>query len=406
MFTTDKRQEVRQKKMAGLLGVNNIKLVSPSLSTVSSSASLLSHSPPSPTAAPTIVFADWDEIKKKKSTFITAVYRNEHKKVKTMLEECDKNGTKHMKQALLGNYVYDFGTITPLFLSCFLGFETCTEVLIRHGASVNSKFYSPDQAAKEETVDKGNVMEPSSPNNSKATQVVGRAVNLLKNFFVKNDLQAQQQFSTPIATASKNASQKTYVPYIATAIHAACSKNNHSERNVVLLLRHGAEINSIDNLGETPLFYACRHAQEKSISLLLLAGAKKDLKNFDSQTVLDLLAKSKQTELIDFVKKFEYAPEKDPILKWKIENQKREAVRVASKQFLDRRKSMRNPSAFLSAVTSPFRNTTTQQQQQQQQPQPQPLISPRKAQKEESVSQLTSELLEACKLLYESEEHM
>ncbi len=56
-----------------------------------------------------------------------------------------------------------------------------------------------------------------------------------------------------------------------SALHIAvdCGKSGLHEHPCALLLRHGAHVNAVDNVGMTPLMSACNNGMEEAFSILL-----------------------------------------------------------------------------------------------------------------------------------------
>lgn len=71
-------------------------------------------------------------------------------------------------------------------------------------------------------------------------------------------------------------------------LHHLCAHHDVDRNIVKLLLDKGADVNSLDSEGETPLFSAVRNADVEIVELLLKHGASADIKNDSSLTPFDV----------------------------------------------------------------------------------------------------------------------
>ncbi len=90
----------------------------------------------------------------------------------------------------------------------------------------------------------------------------------------------------------KSGAKTQYSGYSNKPLHIASAWVNDIEI-IKLLIASGAKVNSIGNLGNTPLHYAIYRDKPKLdiIQLLLVNGARTDMKNQNKQTVYDLVKK-------------------------------------------------------------------------------------------------------------------
>ena len=76
-----------------------------------------------------------------------------------------------------------------------------------------------------------------------------------------------------------------YAPRYGTALHNAAAHGN--EEIAAYLIAQGAEVNALDNEGETPLFLAAMHGQIELVRLLLANGADKEVQNNEGKRAVD-----------------------------------------------------------------------------------------------------------------------
>jgi HEAT repeat protein len=69
---------------------------------------------------------------------------------------------------------------------------------------------------------------------------------------------------------------------------ASCAQGAEGRDIVVLLLRHGADVNAQDEKKNTPLMFAADKCDRETLRLLLKAGAKRDAKNWANLTALQM----------------------------------------------------------------------------------------------------------------------
>ena len=82
-----------------------------------------------------------------------------------------------------------------------------------------------------------------------------------------------------------------------TALHLATLVRDGQDC-VDLMIRSGADVDALDNNGETPLHFAARANNTKAIELLLNDGAKIDLQNQQGENVLHVCVRESSLELI------------------------------------------------------------------------------------------------------------
>ena len=84
-----------------------------------------------------------------------------------------------------------------------------------------------------------------------------------------------------------------------TPLHYACYYGNKNAMD--LLLDLGANINSVDNNNLTPLHYAIKSGNEKIIKKLLVRGADKFIKSKDGLSCFDMAKELKNNDIIQFL---------------------------------------------------------------------------------------------------------
>lgn len=82
-----------------------------------------------------------------------------------------------------------------------------------------------------------------------------------------------------------------------TALHLATLVSDGQEC-VDLLIRSGADVDAVDNRGETPLHFASRANNVIAVELLLNDGAKIDLQNEDGENILHVCVRESNLELL------------------------------------------------------------------------------------------------------------
>ena len=70
-----------------------------------------------------------------------------------------------------------------------------------------------------------------------------------------------------------------------------------------LLIEHSADVNAVDNIGETALMRACWNGHIDTIQLLIEHGADISLKDKDGKTALDILQKRHPYDYLKLVNK-------------------------------------------------------------------------------------------------------
>ena len=84
-----------------------------------------------------------------------------------------------------------------------------------------------------------------------------------------------------------------------TALHEAAAKPGRSSTDMTeLLLRAGAEVDCITNTGQTPLMISVRKSNKSAASLLLRAGARRDLQDQQGKSALDLAMETDMMRLL------------------------------------------------------------------------------------------------------------
>ncbi|XP_053167318.1 ankyrin repeat domain-containing protein 22 [Hemicordylus capensis] len=81
------------------------------------------------------------------------------------------------------------------------------------------------------------------------------------------------------------------------------SRTKQNENLIKLLLRAGANVNATDNLGRTPLHYACEMKNESIIPLLLEAGGDPSITDTEGETPLDIVQRLKFNNIEYILKK-------------------------------------------------------------------------------------------------------
>ncbi len=82
----------------------------------------------------------------------------------------------------------------------------------------------------------------------------------------------------------------------ATPLHAACAWGQKAVAD--LLISYGADINTIDNEGKSPLFFAVINEYYDLIQLLLEKSAAITIKDQEGETVLDIARKKRKKVLL------------------------------------------------------------------------------------------------------------
>jgi ankyrin repeat protein len=84
----------------------------------------------------------------------------------------------------------------------------------------------------------------------------------------------------------------------ALLVHA---RDGYATEVVTLLLRHGADPNSVNDKGWTPLMEAASNGNAKNVQALLEGGANRSAKNHAGETALDLARKEKRDTVVDIL---------------------------------------------------------------------------------------------------------
>lgn len=87
-----------------------------------------------------------------------------------------------------------------------------------------------------------------------------------------------------------------------SALFVATTTNNAALMKLILK-KQKSLLNTPDNEGTTPLMEAAKYGTKETIEVLLKAGAKKDLKNKQGQTALDIAQENKNEDAIKLLGK-------------------------------------------------------------------------------------------------------
>ena len=85
-------------------------------------------------------------------------------------------------------------------------------------------------------------------------------------------------------------------------IHVACDRGYHSVLKV--FLDRNCDLNRIDDNGDTPLHLSSLRGNLKCVELLLLAGAKVDIRNKDDKTALEEAAHSQRWDVVKLLRQY------------------------------------------------------------------------------------------------------
>jgi hypothetical protein len=92
---------------------------------------------------------------------------------------------------------------------------------------------------------------------------------------------------------------KTYLHYISLFTR---NNRNYAAQLAQLFIKNGAEVNKIDNLGNTPLHYAVKFGFPQTVKVLLAHKAELNLKNKNNYMPIDLALQFQRDELTEIVK--------------------------------------------------------------------------------------------------------
>uniref|UniRef100_A0A4W3K3W8 Ankyrin repeat domain 22 n=1 Tax=Callorhinchus milii TaxID=7868 RepID=A0A4W3K3W8_CALMI len=81
------------------------------------------------------------------------------------------------------------------------------------------------------------------------------------------------------------------------------SKKKQHESLIRLLLEAGANVNAVDNKGNTALHYACGMKNLRTASILLRANADSSIVNLNKETPLDIATRLKFFKLVGILRK-------------------------------------------------------------------------------------------------------
>jgi ankyrin repeat protein len=87
-----------------------------------------------------------------------------------------------------------------------------------------------------------------------------------------------------------------------TNLHISIEENK-SIFEIIDIIKKGADVNSVDKFGDTPLHYAARSGNLTIIEYLVQNGAKINNKNFIGLTPIDYAIENAQLEAFDLLQK-------------------------------------------------------------------------------------------------------
>lgn len=73
-----------------------------------------------------------------------------------------------------------------------------------------------------------------------------------------------------------------------------CCNFNDRVRLLELLIDNGADVNFVDRFGQTALYYACKHGNEKAVACLIKHGADVNIKDNAGTTALNFALRKGQ----------------------------------------------------------------------------------------------------------------
>jgi uncharacterized protein len=197
---------------------------------------------------------------------------------------------------------------TLLHLSAECGHQKVIEFLLKQGAEINRKNHEGNtplhlavSARKPHAlsllVKKGaNVNARNNAGEAPLHYAVWSTNMVEKLLDAGADINARDNFSdTPLNHAVENDNEKSVDKLLKCGAdvnirgfygQAALHKATYSQEMVVLLLHHGADIEAIDDFGNTPILACAEHGKVESLELLIQAGVNINMKNDLGETAL------------------------------------------------------------------------------------------------------------------------